>query len=226
MNAVTRAAASETRTGAWRIPDFRRLWFASSVSWFGAEIGELAIPLLAVLTLSASAGEVGILRAAQFLPFLLATLPLGLLVDRHRRRPLMITADAGRCLLLLTIPVAVWAEVARMPWLYLVVFACGVLTVLHHLADFALLPRIVPQPELVDANGKLSASQSATEIGGKGAGGVLVQGAGLGGLLASALGYHTAMVIGAFTIPLATLWVAFSPIPRLATIEEAVPRPG
>src|SRR5688500_11994188 len=142
MKAIARRLAAR-RTAAWRNADFRRLWFASTVSWFGSEIAELALPLLAILTLSASATEVGLLRGAQFLPFLLATLPLGLLVDRRRRRRLMIVADAGRFVLIATIPVAVWAGTIRMELLYVVVFAAGILTVLHQLADFAFLPKVV-----------------------------------------------------------------------------------
>lgn len=160
---------------AWQSASFRRLWLGSTVSWFGSEIGELALPLLALVTLSASAGELGVLRAAQFLPFLLATLPLGVLVDRRRRRPLMIGADAGRFVLVASIPIAVWAGLAGMPLLYLVAFLAGILTVLYQLADFAFLPRVVATEQLVDANGRLAASQSAAEISGKGVGGLIVQ---------------------------------------------------
>jgi len=159
----------------WASRDFRRLWLGSTVSWFGSEIGELALPLLALVTLSASAGQLGLLRTAQFLPFLVATLPLGVLVDRRRRRPLMIGADAGRFVLVALIPIAVWAEFAGMPLLYLVAFLAGVLTVLYQLADFAFLPRVVRPEQLVDANGRLAASQSAAEISGKGIGGLIVQ---------------------------------------------------
>lgn len=163
-----------TATRAWRNRDFRRLWVASAVSSFGSEMGELALPLLAIITLSASAAEVGLLRTAQFLPFLLATLPLGVLVDRRARRPLMIGADLGRFVLVGTIPVVVWAGVAGMEFLYVAVCAAGVLTVLYQLADFAFVPTVVPSHQLVDANGKLAAAQSANEIAGKGVGGAIV----------------------------------------------------
>lgn len=157
--------------------NFRRLWFGSTVSSFGSEVAELALPLLALITLSASATEVGLLRVAQFLPFLLATLPLGLLVDRHRRHRLrlMVGADLGRCVLVASIPVTVWLGVAHIGLLYGVVFAAGILTVLYQIADFAFLPSVVHRQQLVDANGRIAASQSANEIGGRGLGGLLVQ---------------------------------------------------
>jgi len=164
-----------TTARAWTDRNFRRLWVGSSASWFGAEIGELAIPLLALITLSATPGEMGLLRTMQFLPFLLATLPLGVLVDRCRKRPLMIGADLGRFVLIGGIPVLIWTGAGHIELVYVFVFAAAMLTVLCQLSDFAFLPRVVTQERLLDANSKLTATQSAAEIGGKGLGGLLVQ---------------------------------------------------
>lgn len=168
---------SSPTTSAWSNPNFRRLWLASTVSSFGSEVAELALPLLALLTLSASSAEIGLLRVAQFLPFLLATLPLGLLVDRRRRQrlSLMVGADLGRFVLVAAIPITVWVGVARIELLYVIVFAAAMLTVLYQIADFAFLPSVVEQHQLVDANGKIAASQSANEIGGRGLGGLLIE---------------------------------------------------
>lgn len=175
QNRITDTASGGARTdAAWAVPDFRRLWRASAVSVLGSEMGELALPLLAIITLSASPSEVGLLRSAQFLPFLVATLPLGVLVDRRRRRVLMIGADMGRFGLLAAVPLLVWLGVHQIELLYVLVFAVGCLTVLHNLADFAYLPTLLPQHLIVDANGKLSATQSANAIAGKGVGGVVV----------------------------------------------------
>lgn len=159
---------------AWANRDFRFLLAGSATSLFGSEIAELAIPLLAIVTLSASAGELGALRTAQFLPFLLATLPLGLLVDRCERLPLLIGADLGRFLLIAAIPISVLAGFARIELLYVIMFAAGILTVLYQVAEFVLVPSVVGVDALIDANGKLAAAQSANEIGGRGFGGALV----------------------------------------------------
>ncbi|MEV8378879.1 MFS transporter [Kribbella sp. NPDC056861] len=165
----------EVSTRAWDSRGFRWLWTGSAVSSFGSEVAELALPLLALVTLAASPGELGLLRAAQFLPFLLATLPIGLLVDRSRRRPLMIGADLGRFVLIALIPVSVWLDLTSVLLLCVVVFGAGVLTVLYQMADFTFLPTVTTVHQLADANAKLAATQSAMEIGGRGAGGVLVQ---------------------------------------------------
>ncbi|MBB5788047.1 MFS transporter [Jiangella mangrovi] len=170
-------AVTEPTTRAWASRDFRRLWAGSAVSTFGSEVAELAVPLLAIGVLAATPGELGALRTAQFLPFLLATLPLGMLVDRRRRLPLMVGADVGRFALILVIPLAVWAGFAEIELLYVVMFLAGVLTVLYQVADFAFVPEVVTPHQLVDANGKLAAAQSANEIGARGFGGLLVQAA-------------------------------------------------
>jgi MFS transporter len=162
---------------AWSSRNFRRLWRGSAASTLGSEVAEIALPLFALVTLSASAAQASTLRIAQFLPFLLATVPAGLLVDRFQRSRLrlMIGADLGRAVLVALLPVAAWTGTAGMPTLYVVVFAAAVLTVIYQIADFALLPKIVSEGQIVDANGKLAATQSAAEIGGRGIGAVLVQ---------------------------------------------------
>jgi MFS family permease len=170
-----RSDVHEASSRAWDSRPFRRLWLGSAVSVFGSEIGELALPLLALLTLSAGAGELSAIRTAQFLPFLIATLPLGVLVDRVRRRPLMVQADLGRFVLVAAIPVSVWAGFASIPLVCGLVFLVGTLTVLYQSADFALLPQVVTPRQLTDANAKVGATASAAEISGRGLGGVLVQ---------------------------------------------------
>ncbi|GAB2601878.1 MFS transporter [Paractinoplanes abujensis] len=178
MKPVTPTAADhEPVTSTWSNQNFRRLWRGSAASTLGSEVAEIALPLFALVTLSASAAEASTLRVAQFLPFLLATLPVGLLVDRfeHSRLRLMIGADLGRALLIALLPVAAWTGTAGMPMLYVVVFAAATLTVVFQVADFALLPKIVTEGQLVEANGKLAATQSAAEIGGRGVGALLIQ---------------------------------------------------
>ncbi len=144
------------------------------MSYLGSEISELAFPLLALLTLGATDTEVGTLRAVLFAPFLIATLPVGAIADRRRRRPLMIGADLTRFAATAAIPVAVWIGADGIAWLLPLLFVIGVGTVVYQIADYAHLPTLVDHDRLVRANSWLGASQSAAAIGGKGAGGALV----------------------------------------------------
>ena len=90
----------------WRHPDFLRLWLGQSASMLGDEVAALAIPTVAILVLGAGAFELGILNALTYLPFLVVGLLAGGLVDRLRRRPMLIVADFMRALVVASIPMA------------------------------------------------------------------------------------------------------------------------
>jgi MFS family permease len=86
------------------LPGYRRFWVASAVSIVGSYLTGLALQVLAVRTLHASATQLGVLNAARYLPYLLLGLFAGVIVDRYRRKPLLVGADLGRAVLLATIP--------------------------------------------------------------------------------------------------------------------------
>lgn len=161
-------------TGLWRHRDFVNLWAAESVSQFGAQISLLALPLAAVLSLDATAGQMGLLGAAGTAPFLLFGLFVGVWVDRLRRRPLMIAADLGRAALLAVIPLGWWLGWLRMELLYGVAFLAGTLTVCFDVAYLSFLPSVVRREQLIEGNSKLQASASIAQVAGPGLGGVLV----------------------------------------------------
>lgn len=155
--------------------DFLWLWGGQTVSLFGSQIGGTALQFVAILTLSASPVELGWLTVAGHLPVLLFSLPAGVWVDRLRRRPLLIAANLGRGLLVLTIPVAALLGLLGMGHLYAVAALVGVLALLFDVAWPAYLPSLVQPEQLVRANSALSASDSVAEIGGPGIGGLLVE---------------------------------------------------
>ena len=90
----------------WSHRDFLKLWTGQTISEFGSQISQLAIPTVAVLTLKATPFQVAALETVVFLPFLLFTLPAGVWVDRWRRRWILIAGDLLRALLLASIPFA------------------------------------------------------------------------------------------------------------------------
>lgn len=70
-------AVEQRRGGLWRDRDFMKFWSAETFSLLGSQVSLVAIPLLAVTSLTASPFEMGVLNAAQFAPFLLLTLVAG-----------------------------------------------------------------------------------------------------------------------------------------------------
>jgi len=161
--------------GLWRHPDFLKLWSAETVSQFGTQVGQLALPLVAILVLDASAFEVAALGTIVFLPFIIFTLPAGVWVDRLPRRPILIAGDLGRAVLLVTVPVAYVADVLTLGQLYVVGFLVGVCTVFFDVAYQSYLPSLVQREQIIDGNSKLEISRTTAQVAGPGLGGVLVE---------------------------------------------------
>jgi len=151
-----------------------KLWIGQSISEFGTQVSQLAIPLVAVLVLDASAFEVASLGTVEFLPFLLFTLPAGVWVDRLSRRMVLIVGDLGRAGLLLSIPIAYGLDVLTLAQLYAVGFLVGILTVFFDVAYQAYLPSIVDRDQLVEGNAKLQTTVSGAWIAGPGLAGALI----------------------------------------------------
>jgi predicted MFS family arabinose efflux permease len=165
-----------SKQNLWRNRDFARLWGAASVSQLGSMLG--ALSLTALLTLDATAFEMGVLAAATGAPVLLFALIAGVWTDRLPRLRLMVAADLGRFALLLTVPAAWLFDSLRIEQLYAVAFLTSALEVVFNLSSRSALPAIVGRGELVDANSKLQMSESVAESGAPALGGALVQAAG------------------------------------------------
>ena len=159
----------------WKNADFMKLWAGQTISQVGSQVTFLALPLVAVLALEATPFEMGLLTAAGAIPTLLAGLHAGALVDRRRRRPILIGGDLGRAALLALIPLAWSLDLLSMGLLYAIALGGGLLSLFFDLAYQAFLPTIVPRERLVEGNAKLELSRTVAEIGGPGLAGGLIQ---------------------------------------------------
>jgi MFS family permease len=160
--------------GLWGHADFMRLWSAQTISQFGSQVTLLALPLAAIVVLDASAFEVAALSAAEGAPWLLFSLPVGAWVDRVLRKPILVVADVGRALVLLSVPLAYALDALTIWQLYAVGFAAGVLTVFFDVAYQSYLPSLVERSQLEEGNSKLEVSRSGAQLAGPGVAGALV----------------------------------------------------
>ncbi|WP_019063797.1 MFS transporter [Streptomyces prunicolor] len=159
----------------WRDRRFVRFWCGQSVSQFGDRISELALPLMAVGALHASANQVALLTALVWTPNLLG-LFLGAWVDRRPgKRQLMLLADLFRAAVLLTLPIAYAFDTVTLGQLYTVALLTGTAAVVFNTAYSSFFAHLVPPESYVEANSKLSASRSVSFIAGPAVGGGLVQ---------------------------------------------------
>ena len=159
----------------WSHRDFMKMWTGQTISQFGSSISELALPIIAVRLLHASAFEVAALGTVEFLPFLLFTLPAGVWVDRLPRRAVLIAGDVGRGVLLLSVPIAYLTGHLSLAQLFVVGFFTGILTVFFDVAYQSYLPALVPREYLIEGNSKLEITRSAGQLAGPPAAGGLIQ---------------------------------------------------
>jgi len=159
----------------WRNADFRKLWAGQTVSELGSVVTRTAIPLVALIVLGAGPLQMALLIVAASLAVLLVGLVAGAWVDRLRRRPLLIGADALRAVLLFSIPAAYLVGVLHIEQLYVVVFLEGCLGALFDAAYPAYVPSLIGVDRVIEGNSKLATSSSLAEIGGPGLAGGLVQ---------------------------------------------------
>ena len=162
--------------GLWLHADFRRLWAGMTISTWGTMVGTGALAYAAIIELDAVAWELAILTLCGLAPGFLFGLFGGAIIDRFRRRPIMIGCDIARFALLATIPIAFVLDAMTMWQLWAVAFLVTTLTdCLFNPAYEAHLPTLIQRQQLIEGNSKMAASASVAEFTGFSVSGWLVQ---------------------------------------------------
>ena len=180
------------RSPLWHHRDFLLLWGGQAVSDVGSAVTTIALPLVAVTVLHASTVEVALLAAAGSAAFLFVALQAGAVVDRRRKRPVLVGADLARAVVLASVPVAQVFGALTLAQLYAVSLVASVLTVFFDVTYQSYLPSVVDGDQLVDANGKLASTGAFAQFAGPSIGGLLV------GVLGAA--YAVVVDVGSFLV--------------------------
>jgi MFS family permease len=156
-------------------PAFVRFWCADAVSNLGTFVSTLAIQLLLIETMHADQTAVGIVRAAQWAPYLLFGLLAGVVVDRVRRRRLLVLADIVSALALGAAGVLAMVGTLTVPLLALLIFVAGAASMFFATAHQSFLPSLVGPAYLPTAWARLEQTYSVTQSAGPLVAGALVR---------------------------------------------------
>jgi MFS family permease len=159
----------------WHKPGFLKLWAGQSVSLMGSAVTGLALPLTAIYVLHVNAGQIGVLKTLQWLPYILISLFVGAWSDRHRRKPVMILASLGQAIVLAAIVAFAKLGILSLGMLFVAVFITGSLTVFFDVSYTAYIPALVGKEDLLGANSRLQSSAAVAQISGPAVAGLLVQ---------------------------------------------------
>ena len=155
-------------------PAFHKLAFSNLMAQSAEQLTLAAVPIVAVLMLKAGPGEIGIIAAVQSLPFLLLSIPLGLLADRMSRKQLMLMSELLRVCALLVLIGAMLLDFISVPLLACVGFLAAVGTVGFSVSAPSLVPALVDGQHLAKANGRLELARSMAFAGGPALAGALI----------------------------------------------------
>ena len=154
---------------------FWTYWSAGTISSVGSAVTSVALPLVAITVLHATAFEVGVLAAASYVAWLVIGLPAGVIVGRLPLRGTQVAMDLVRALALGSIPVAWGLGALTLAHLVVAALAISFANVLFDVGNMTLLPAVVPKEELNSRNSMMSATHATTQLGGPSLGGLLVQ---------------------------------------------------
>jgi MFS family permease len=154
--------------------DFVRLWLAQLVSALGSRVTRTALPIIAVLSVDSSPLALGLLGALTYGPGVLVALAAGGMIDRSRKRPILVGADLVRAVAGASLPIAAWAGLLTMAHIYLVAAVVGAASALFQITDNAYIPALVGQEHLVQGNSVIEGTEAVAEVAGPGIGGALI----------------------------------------------------
>jgi predicted MFS family arabinose efflux permease len=185
-------------------PAFKNLAWSNLAAQSAEQICLAAVPLVAVLKLNAGPGETGFIIGVQSLPFLIASIPLGLLADRVSRRGLMMASEALRLLAFVGLLLAVLFDQVSLTLLAALGFVGAIGTVGFSVAAPSLVPSLVPRESLPVANSRLELARSLAFASGPALAGALVSWAG------ASMAFVAASVLS--TAAIFFLWQIIEPI--------------
>lgn len=177
------SSAPAGRLGLLRIRDFRNVFLAQSISVFGDGITPVALTF-AVLGLTGSATDLGLVLAAQSLPLAALALVGGVWADRLPRAALMVASDLVRAAVQITGATLLLTGVAQVWQLAILAAVHGAAEAFFRPAAGAIMPQIVPAERLQQANALMGLSDNFGWMVGPAVAGTLVAVIGAGGAIA------------------------------------------
>lgn len=203
--------------GLWRHHDFLSFWLSHDLSLLSLQVDRLALPLVAILTLNASASQLGLLAGVGSLPWLVFGLVAGSglvgavvtsrLGERYGPGPTIIGGSVLRALGLAMIPLAVTAGPFAVPMLIASRFVNAFGWTIWQVHQETTQQLVTPDGLRGRVTGSSLFLVRSLEAGGGFA----------AALLASQLGIVPIIAIGAVGALISSVWLITSPIPRLRT---------
>ena len=162
-----------------KYPDFRRLWSAGLISYFGSMITYVAIPFQ-IKELTNSYIAVGLVGAIELIPLIVFGLYGGVLADRVDRRKMILFTEIALALMTLSLFINSQQSNPSLVWIYIVAGCFAALDGLQRPSADAILPRLVGHEDLPSASALMSLRWQFGVVTGPALAGILLATSGTG----------------------------------------------
>jgi hypothetical protein len=153
--------------------NFRRFYVGYATSMLGTSMSAVAIAF-AVLAIGGTATSLGVVFAANIVPMVAFMLGGGVLADRLGRRPVMLTADAARCVAQGTLAATLFLGRPHL-WLFVVAaFVVGTGNAFFQPALSGLPVQLAPRDQLGNANALFGMVRPAAQVAGPALAGIVI----------------------------------------------------
>jgi len=153
---------------------FHRLTASNLSAHAAQQVGMVAAPIIAVTVLGSGVGQTAWIQLGQMLPFLLFSIPAGVLADRLPVKMLMISGEALRTASLLCVPFIALAGLMNVPILALLGLVGSMGSLAYSVSVPSLTRSLITLEALPAANGRLELARSIAFIGGPALAGMLI----------------------------------------------------
>ncbi len=187
---------------------FSLFWVGQAISQLGDYIALITIPTFVAFEITDEEFFFGLVTAAESLPSLLFGFAAGVIVDRARKRQLMIFTDLVRALVFGALGLLAAGRLDAGPWVVIALaFVAGTMITAFNAALNAVIPRLVRSPRISDANSRLAVSQQVAFVAGPAIGGLVIEG----------YGFAAAFFLNAMTFVVSAITLAgIGPLPPTA----------
>jgi predicted MFS family arabinose efflux permease len=173
-----------SRLGPLEEREFRLLFLGRTTSMLGSAFAPVALAFAVIDDLDGSASQLGLVLSAIWVPQIAFILVGGVWGDRLPRQLVLVGTDLVMAATQGTVAVLLLTGSAEIWHLVVLQVVRGVATAFFFPAATGLVPQVISEPRLMQANALLRLSQSGVMIVGAAAGGVAVAAVGSGWALA------------------------------------------
>lgn len=175
-----------------------KISYSNLCAQFSEQIIIAVLPIIAVLSMNASAAETAFIQMINTLPFLLLSIPMGVIADRVSRKKLMIIIEIVRATAIFILFYLTFSGSLSINKIALFGFFIAMGTVIYSVASPALVASFVIKEQLINANRSIEIAKSVAFTAGPALGGILASY--LSGGLAFILAFSLSIVSAIFLI--------------------------